>query len=77
MDDVRCGVDAPSRGVGVVLGPPARQAPKASKRADSLHRQEPVRTKDLKAGREWAPSAYGSGALTHSPQMRGASDQSA
>eukprot|EP00965_Chrysotila_dentata_P202393 6181098-Pleurochrysis_carterae.AAC.2 len=56
--DVRCGTDAPRR----------RGAPRASKRADSWLPQKSARIEDLGAGGEWAPSAYGSGALTHSPQ---------
>eukprot|EP00965_Chrysotila_dentata_P128673 4253775-Pleurochrysis_carterae.AAC.1 len=57
--------------------PPARETPRTSKRADSWLRQaEPARIEDLGAGRDWAPSACSSGALTHSPR-RGASDQPA
>eukprot|EP00965_Chrysotila_dentata_P175522 5794065-Pleurochrysis_carterae.AAC.1 len=60
-DDVWRGTDAPYRSVGVASGPSARQAPRAPKRADSWLRQvEPARFEDLGAGREWAPSAYGS-----------------
>eukprot|EP00965_Chrysotila_dentata_P193033 6175502-Pleurochrysis_carterae.AAC.1 len=42
-DDVWCGTGALRRSVGVASGPPARQAPIASKRADSWLRQEPAR----------------------------------
>eukprot|EP00965_Chrysotila_dentata_P162240 5357589-Pleurochrysis_carterae.AAC.1 len=64
----RCVTSAPCRSVGVASGPPARQAPRTLKRADSWLRQEPARIEDLGTGRDWAPSAYGSGVLTHSPR---------
>eukprot|EP00965_Chrysotila_dentata_P153599 5076754-Pleurochrysis_carterae.AAC.1 len=39
------------RGSGVASGPPARQASRAPKRADSWLRQESARSEDLGAGR--------------------------
>eukprot|EP00965_Chrysotila_dentata_P263106 6214763-Pleurochrysis_carterae.AAC.6 len=58
------------------IGSTARQAPRASKRADSWLRQDSARIEDLGVRREWAPSAYGSGVITFSPR-RGTSDQPA
>eukprot|EP00965_Chrysotila_dentata_P057192 1897567-Pleurochrysis_carterae.AAC.5 len=70
------GTDAPRRSLGVASGQSARQALRASKRADPWLCLEPARIEDLGAGRKWAPSANSFGAPTHSPR-KVASDQPA